>query len=89
MITESYRERNARRQTKIEDATMSLVTYFISLGDDLPTANNKVSGLSTEVAVWIYPYVLGNTQPLLDAINASTLPYMDTAAKEFLTTQLT
>jgi hypothetical protein len=34
-------------------------------------------------------YTLGNAQPLIDAINASALPFMDAAAKAFLVGELT
>lgn len=88
MITTSYAERNAMRQTRMNEATMAFVQYFIDLGDDLPTAQLKVAQVSTEVSLHLYPYVLGNTQPLIDAINASTLPHMDAAAKAKLTGDL-
>lgn len=89
MITTSYAERNAMRQTKMNEATMAFVQYFVDLGDDLPTAESKVAQLSTEVAAYLYPYVLGNTQPLIDGINASTLPHMDQAAKDKIIGDLT
>ena len=87
-ITTTYEQRNARRQLKMNDATVSFIGYFIALGDDLPTAENKVSQVSTETSLQLFPYVLGNTQPLLDAIQASTLPFMDQNAKTELITLL-
>lgn len=77
----AYSARNVGRQAKLEDATMYFMQYFLDLGDDLDTARQKVSEVSTEVAAWLFPYVLGNTQPLIDALNNSTLPYMDADAK--------
>ena len=77
----SYSTRNLARQAKIENATMYFMQYFLDLGDDLETSQSKVTQLSTEVAIWIYPYILGNTQPLINAIDASTLPFMDNNAK--------
>ena len=70
-------------------STMNFVGYFMALGDDKATAENKVSQLSTEIAALLYVYTLGNMQPLIDAVNASTLPYMDAAAKTYLTGELT
>lgn len=89
MITTSYPERNKIRQTKLEEATMAFVQYFIDLGDDLATAQAKVAQVSTEVSVHLFPYILGNTQPLLDALNASALPQMDAAAKAKIVGDLT
>ena len=88
MITSNYRERNDMRQLKLETSTMAFVQYFIDLGDDMATAQSKVSELSTECAAYLYPFVLGNTQPLINAINASSLPFMDAAAKSKLTGDL-
>ena len=88
-LTPSYKSRSAAREQTLMDATMEFVAYFISLGDDKATAESKVSQLSTEVAALLYVYTLGNTQPLIDAINASTLPFMDAAAKTKLTSDLT
>jgi len=79
----NYKERNLQRETLIEEGTMALVAYFMGLGDDKHTAETKVSELSTEVAQYIYPYILGN-MVLISQINASTLPFMDEAAKGFI-----
>lgn len=88
-VQANYHERNLKRQQTMEEATMAFVAYFIGLGDDQATAEGKVSDLSSEVALWIYPYVLGNKTPLYDGIQASTLPFMDQAAKDFLIGKLT
>lgn len=87
-IQPTYQERNEMRQNKLNAATMAFVGYFIGLGDDQASAQAKVAGLSTECAAYLYPYVLGNTQPLKDAIQASSLVYMDQAAKDFLINEL-
>jgi hypothetical protein len=84
-----YSQRCDLRQKTIYISTMNFVDYFIALGDDKPTADSKVSELSTEVATYLYAYVLGNISPLIDSINSSTLPFMDSAAKTFLITSLT
>jgi len=88
MITETYHERNLARQMKLEEATTEFINYFIEMGDDLPTAQDKVAQVSSESAVWLYPYILGNTQPLIDSINASTLVFMDENAKTFIIEKL-
>jgi hypothetical protein len=84
-----YELRSEERERVLMWATMEFVTYFIGLGDDQATAESKVSQISTEVASLLYVYTLGNTQPLIDAINASALPFMDAAAKAKLTGDLT
>ena len=84
-----YKTRTENREATLMKATMAFVAYFMGLGDDQATAELKVSQVSTEVAQYLYVYTLGNTQPLVDAINASTLPHMDAAAKAKLTGDLT
>lgn len=81
MMPSSYSDRNLLRQQLIEESTMNFIQYFIDLGDDRATANLKVSELSTEVAQYIYIYILGNTQPLINSINSSSLSFMDSNAK--------
>lgn len=88
-VQPTYEERNAMRQYTLNSATMNFVAYFIGLGDDKATAEGKVAELSTEVAAYIYAFVLGNTQPLIDGINASNLTFMDQAAKDKLVGDLT
>jgi hypothetical protein len=83
-----YSYRCDTRQLTLLTATMNFVQYFIDLGDDQATANAKVSELSTEVAVYLYAYVLGNKQPLIDGVNNSTLPFMDQTAKDSLINDL-
>ncbi|NIQ14803.1 MAG: hypothetical protein GTO02_10510 [Candidatus Dadabacteria bacterium] len=74
-------------------ATMNGVGYFMSLGDTQADAEDKMRQLSSELrandAGAKFDYVLGDTQPLIDAINASILPFMDAAAKAYLTGELT
>lgn len=84
-----YGSRCELRENKLMTATMDFVDYFISLGDDDATAKSKVSQVSTEVNSTLYGYVLGNTQPLMDAINNSSLPFMDSNAKATLISYLT
>lgn len=85
----AYDERCEQRKKTLYIATMNFVDYFVSLGDEVVTAQSKVAQLSTEVNPTIYGYVLGNTQPLIDAINASTLSHMDDDAKNKLIGDLT
>ena len=70
-------------------ATQNMVGYFMSLGDDLATAQDKVTQMSTEVSAFTHIYTLGNMQRLIDAINASVLAHMDAPAKAYAVDQLT
>jgi hypothetical protein len=88
----AYISRSDYRQRVLMKATMDFVAYFIALGDDQATAEDKVGQVSDAVNQWLFPYVLGRTQNLIDAINAIdgvAMPFMDTAAKDFLTQKLT
>ena len=87
--TAEYNGRCVKREVALMRGTMNFVQYFIDLGDDKSTAEAKVSELSTEVAIYLYAYVLGNKTPLLDSINISSLPFMDAAAKAKLIGDLT
>lgn len=80
----TYKERNIQRETLLNEATMALVKHFMGLGDTKTIADQKVSQLSTEVALYIYPYVLGNME-LVQQIEASELSFMDDAAKAVVT----
>jgi len=84
----AYKKRNKAREKTLLKATMNLVGYFMALGDDQLTANGKVQQLSAESAALVYLYIMGNTQPLIDSINASALTFMDTAAKAQVTGDL-
>jgi hypothetical protein len=87
--THDYITRSQQREVKLMTATMNFIIYFIGLGDDQATAEDKVGQVSDEVSPNLYQYTLGRTQPLIDKINASTLPFMDAAAKNKLVTDLT
>lgn len=84
----AYADRCSKRQDQLITATMNFVQYFIGLGDDKSIAETKVSELSTEVAAYLYAYVLGNKVPLINSIHTSTLPFMDEAAKNSLINDL-
>lgn len=84
MAVFTYQERNLHRESVLNEATMNFVKYFMDLGDDQETAEGKVTQLSTECAAFVYTYIMGNTQALKDAVNASALPFMDQTAKDFL-----
>ena len=88
-ITTNYEQRNARRMTTLNLATVEFIKYFILLGVSIPTAEEQVAELSTEVSLYLFPFVLGNTQPLLDSIQASTLSFMNQEAKDALISYLT
>lgn len=98
-----YALRNDQRLKTLLKATMNLVGYFVSLdvsADPIETkmlnAQNKVKQVSTELRKIDggakFDYVLGDTQPLIDAVNLideGILPFMDAAAKNKLSTDLT
>ena len=87
-----YMNRVRSREFTLGKATMDMVVYFIGLGDDQATAEDKVGQISDEIANWLFPYVLGRTQKLIDAINAIdevALPFADATAKAFLVNKLT
>jgi len=73
-------------------ATIEAIAYFMSLGDTEEQAHDKMKQLSAELRATNpgakFDYVLGDTQPLIDAINASILPFMDAAAKLAFTNSL-
>ena len=87
--TEDYLVRYHNRLATIGRATMALVTHFITGGDDLDTSRGKVKQLSQEIS-GAKPgaktdYMLGDTQDLIDRVNASALSFMDTTAKSVVT----
>lgn len=86
--TGAYYSRCENRQLQLMRGTMTLIGYFISKGDIQSVAEGKVSQVSTEGAPFLYAYVLGNTTPLINSINNSALPFMDTQAKATLVATL-
>ena len=88
LVKQDYNDRNSVRQNQLNQATMNFVEYFVGLGDTLEVAEGKVSELSSEVASYVYIYILGNME-LIAQINASSLVFMDAPAKAFLIDALT
>jgi hypothetical protein len=70
------------------EATMNFVLYFTELGDSKEIAESKVTQLSTECSSYLYAFVLGNTNALIDCINSSSLLFMDDLAKQKITSDL-
>jgi len=99
LVVAQYSKRCDNREITLMEATMNFVAYFISLDlsaddDDTKTANAsiKVGTVSHLVKGDLYPYRLGNTQPLIDAINAiddTVHTFMDADAKAKITGDLT
>lgn len=87
--TAGYYKRSEAREVTLMKATMNFVKYLVDLGDTQEDAEIKVTELSTSVGSLLYMYTLGNTQPLIDAVNNSSLPFMDSLAKVYLVEQLT
>jgi hypothetical protein len=88
-LTITYEERIEARTIIMHHAVGAMIEYFMATGVDQPTAENQIGEVSIEVSICIYPYILGYTQPLLDAINGSILPFMDQPAKDELINLLT
>lgn len=91
--TEAFKVRSLNnRFGQFSKATMGLVAHFMGLGDDQATAESKVTDLSNEISdnkpSAKFDYIIGVRQPLIDQVNASTLPHMDAAAKAVVTDNL-
>jgi len=84
----AYANRCAVRQNVLIEATMNFILYFIELGDSKQIAELKVTQLSTECSPYLYAFVLGNTNVLIDCINSSNLSFMNTSAKQKITSDL-
>ena len=91
-----YDLRTSRREKTLMSATMNAVAYFMLLGDTQEDAEAKVQQISGAVRAADggakFDYVLGDTQPLIDAINGIdevALPFFDAAAKTALVSDLT
>ena len=63
-IVANYAARNESRESTLLQATMNMVAYFMGLGDDQATAEDKVGQISDDVESTLYRYTLGRTQPL-------------------------
>lgn len=86
-----YYKRTGSREKTLMSSTMSLVAYFMGLGDSKIEAENKVTQISTELAPYLYAFTLGNTQLLVNKVNEIdeiVMPFMDTLAKNFVIGEL-
>jgi len=85
----SFAKRNSNRKVTLIKGTLNLVGYFIQ-GQGLSEADARLqmNQLSYECRDLLYLYELGNTQPLINAIANSNLPFMDESAKAYAATQL-
>lgn len=89
-LTPSYPDRNEAREKTLDNATMNMVGYYMGLGDDLLTAQDKVGQISDLVAPYMYSYVKGRTSKLIAELNAiDSLAFFDAAAKAQLIGDLT
>lgn len=92
VVVAKYDKRCKKRGITLMQATMDMVAYFMGLGDTKEEAESKIGQVSTSVASLLYAYKLGNTQPLIDAINnidEQEMPFMDDEAKQELINKLT
>ncbi len=86
---DTYIKKNDERMMKLQIAITNMIGYFIGLGDDPVTAENKTIQLADEIGGGtMLLYQLGYEQKLIDSINASSLPYMDAAAKAYAVSQI-
>lgn len=87
--TEDYITRVNNRIGTFGKSTMGLLVSFMTDGDDYDTAKQKVTDLSDEIAAIgtsaVAMYWAGNTQPLIDAVNASLLLHMTDEKKLIVT----
>jgi hypothetical protein len=80
--------RSQRRLLSFLRGTQKLREHFEGLGDNAAQSKAKINQLSDETHLTHFRYMTGNRQPLLDAINASALPFMDAAAKTVILDEL-
>jgi len=85
------KQRSSSRELTLMKSTMALITSFVTDGDTLDEAKLKAKALSVELTTNSpgvkYDFTLGDTQPLIDAVNASVLVDM-TAAKKLVVTNI-
>jgi hypothetical protein len=86
--TADYASKCSSRKLKLMTVTMMLVDYFKDAGDEDLTARIKVRDISTEVAPYLYAFVLGNSYPLTTKINSSELVFMTETVKADLINML-
>jgi hypothetical protein len=82
--------RSHRRLLSLLRGTQKLREHFEVLGDTPAQSKSKINQLSDETANTHMRYMMGNRQPLLDAINASNgnLAFMNAAAKTVILDEL-
>jgi len=84
-----YSNRNTDRNYTLDKASMDMIGYFMSLGDDLLTAQDKVGQISDEIESTMFRFVKGRTQPMINKITNSNLAFMTQEAKDLLISLLT
>jgi len=87
MVQELVDRSLTNRFGTLSAASVGIVGYFMGLGDTQVQAEAKVKEVSRLIKSDFFLYVLGDTQPLIDDINAIdevAYPYMDAAAKAFV-----
>ncbi len=89
--TTDYVHRINNRMGTFGRSTVALLQSFVDDGDTETVAKQKVTDLNDEIAALgtdvIVSYWTGNTQPLVDAVNASILAHM-TAPKKLIVTDI-
>lgn len=93
-LTADLANRFLGRLKTILSSTTGMIVYFMMNGDDEETAKDKMKQISTQIRLADggakFDYCLGDTQPLLDAVDQITeLPFLDSLAKQHLINLLT
>jgi len=83
MITTTYNQRNLSRQQQLEEATQSFLEYLIDEGSSEIIAKRQINSLSNELSSYLFIYILGNKQPLINGVESSRQEFMDEGAKNY------
>jgi hypothetical protein len=83
MINTTYNQRNVARQQKLEEATQSFLQYLIDEGSTEIIAKRQINSLSNELSSYLFIYILGNKQPLINGVESSRQEFMDDGAKNY------
>ena len=86
------KSRSISREETLMTSTYALIKAFVTDGDTLAEAKIKVKAFSQDITARTsgvkYDFVLGDTQPLVDSVNASGLADMTPAKKLVVTNVL-
>lgn len=81
-LNDLYQRIENRQKINIYKSILKLGRYFVQNGDTRPQARQKVESFINTVPSQLFLYSLGSEQPLKDAVQATTLPFMEQGAKD-------